>query len=316
MRERPRVGGTTLKKLVITRGLPGSGKSARARAWVNEDPNHRAEVNRDSIRAMLHGGYIGDQDVEAMVTTVSHQSIRELLRSGVSVVCSDTNLPQRHAREIARIGQSQGADVEVWDMTNVDIDLCHVRNNQRTDKRPVPMNVIEDMYARYIKGHPYPLPSPVENSGVKFPDLYVPILGTPEADICDIDGTVADSTGIRSPHDYSLVSKDRAKRKVIELVQDRAWRGRKILFVSGRPERAREDTEAWLRSKVRIPYTALWMRPNGDHRNDAIVKREIFDTYIRFRYDIGVVFDDRDRVVRMWREELGLTVAQVAYGSF
>ena len=43
--------------LVITRGLPGSGKSTWARQWVSQDPAHRAEVNRDSLRLMMHGGY-------------------------------------------------------------------------------------------------------------------------------------------------------------------------------------------------------------------------------------------------------------------
>ena len=39
--------------LVITRGLPGSGKTTYARAWVAEDREHRARVNRDDIRQML-----------------------------------------------------------------------------------------------------------------------------------------------------------------------------------------------------------------------------------------------------------------------
>jgi len=57
------------------------------------------------------------------------------------------------------------------------------------------------------------------------------------------------------------------------------------------------------------------MRPTGDNRKDAIVKREIFDREIRDRYRILFVLDDRNQVVDMWRE-LGLTCLQVAPGDF
>ena len=44
--------------LHITRGLPASGKSTWAREWVAEDPASRAEVNRDQLRLMMHGGFV------------------------------------------------------------------------------------------------------------------------------------------------------------------------------------------------------------------------------------------------------------------
>ena len=40
--------------LVITRGLPASGKTTKAREWVAADPVRRARVNRDDVRAQLH----------------------------------------------------------------------------------------------------------------------------------------------------------------------------------------------------------------------------------------------------------------------
>lgn len=57
------------------------------------------------------------------------------------------------------------------------------------------------------------------------------------------------------------------------------------------------------------------MRPAGDSRRDAIVKREIFEEEIRDRWRVVGVFDDRQQVARRWRE-LGLTVSQVAEGDF
>ena len=36
--------------LLLTRGLPASGKTTFARAWVAESPTDRARINRDDLR--------------------------------------------------------------------------------------------------------------------------------------------------------------------------------------------------------------------------------------------------------------------------
>lgn len=57
------------------------------------------------------------------------------------------------------------------------------------------------------------------------------------------------------------------------------------------------------------------MRKTGDFRNDAIVKSEIFDREFRGKWNIVCCIDDRDRVVKKYRD-MGLTVLQCAYGDF
>lgn len=56
--------GNNLHTLIITRGLPASGKSTFARAWVEEDPGNRVEINRDSTRKFLGIRHIGTEDEE------------------------------------------------------------------------------------------------------------------------------------------------------------------------------------------------------------------------------------------------------------
>jgi hypothetical protein len=41
----------------------------------------------------------------------------------------------------------------------------------------------------------------------------------------------------------------------------------------------------------------------------------LYDTFVKDNYKVLLVLDDRDQVVRMWRE-LGLTCFQVDYGDF
>lgn len=307
--------------LVIVRGLPGCGKSTVARAWVQESPDTRAEVNRDAIRLMLGGYTVGSPAQEKMVTKIQHQSIKDLLKSGVDVISSDTNLKTGFVRDLVRIANATGATVEVIDMSNVPLKVVLERNANRKDKDPVPAHVIHRMN-QYIIGmnYEYPLPMPKSDSAGKAPDFYYGEAGLPLADICDIDGTVADCKGLRSPYDYSLVRYDRPRSATIDMLYDRYKAGKKLIFMSGRPDinNVRADTVAWLDQHLwGLPYEMLLMRPADKQQiNDAIIKRDLFDENIRGVYNIGLVFDDRDRVVDMWRNGLGLNCDQVNYGDF
>jgi hypothetical protein len=59
----------------------------------------------------------------------------------------------------------------------------------------------------------------------------------------------------------------------------------------------------------------LVMRKHEDNRPDNVVKLEIFNQLYRDEFNVKLVLDDRDQVVRMWRS-LGLTCLQVAEGNF
>lgn len=90
------------------------------------------------------------------------------------------------------------------------------------------------------------------------------------------------------------------------------------IFVSGRAERCREQTEKWL--AVHGFYTGryqlrLYMRPDGDHRNDDVLKVELLGKLRVDGYEPIMAFDDRDRVVAAWRSA-GIPCAQVAPGDF
>ncbi|MCD0442952.1 hypothetical protein LO763_04840 [Glycomyces sp. A-F 0318] len=138
--------------------------------------------------------------------------------------------------------------------------------------------------------------------------------------IVDVDGTVALRVGSRArgPFDWHRVGEDRPNPPVIAAVEALAAAGHRIVFLSGRESvpGCYEDTFAWLERHVDIEGgIELYMRAAGDHRRDTVVKREMFDEHLAGR-EVLCVFDDRDQVVRMWRQELELPCFQVAYGDF
>jgi hypothetical protein len=151
------------------------------------------------------------------------------------------------------------------------------------------------------------------------PDHYKPLwsLATP-AYIVDIDGTAADhSESGRGHYEYERVNEDEPIPDVIRVIEALST-GYEIIFVSGREESCREQTETWIKAHMLIDAFDLHMRKIGDRRPDTIVKRELFDRYIRNDKMMRIVgvFDDRNRVVKMWREQLGLTVFHVADHGF
>lgn len=135
-----------------------------------------------------------------------------------------------------------------------------------------------------------------------------------KAVIVDIDGTIATRTD-RGPFEYDKVFSDAPKPDVVEVVIA-LWRaGHEIIFVTARDDSCRLDTHRWLQWNGLPPFKNLYMRETGDIRSDGVVKREIYETFIKPEYDVLCVLDDRQRVVDMWRS-IGLTCLQVDYGDF
>jgi len=303
--------------LIVTRGLPGCGKSTRARAWVDEDHEHGARVNRDDLRQMIDSGVFIKGVTERRIQIARDSLIRSLLKRGQDVVCDDTNLPLRTVRDLRKIAQSVGADFEVWDMTDVPLDICLVRDAEREDKIPVGAGVIKDMYTRFIKGREYPLSVPEEPAAALAEiEPYVPVAGATKAILVDLDGTAA-HMGTRDPFDETRVHEDVPDPVVAEIVQLYIRAGYWIVFCSGRTAGCYDKTSDWLEKHI-VPGTYNWdlfMRPVGDTRADYQVKLDLFNKHIRPVYDIKFALDDRDQVVRLWRA-LGIKCLQVAEGNF
>jgi hypothetical protein len=167
--------------------------------------------------------------------------------------------------------------------------------------------VIRDMAARYH----WPPQAPDYSS-------LAPVIFTGElqkAILCDLDGTLALSTG-RSPYDGSTCDQDGVNRSVAEIIKAFHARFTTIIYMTGREECWRQQTETFLwRKQHYCPPGPLHMRATGDHRKDWIVKSELFDQHVRGKYDVLFALDDRNQVVNMWRA-LGLTCLQVAPGDF
>ena len=141
--------------------------------------------------------------------------------------------------------------------------------------------------------------------------------------IFDLDGTISNPEHrrhlVRGEHkDWAAFYKESASDPpvvgIIKTMQALRSSGAMIIIFSGRSEEVRHDTAAWL-SNHGVPYDYLVMRPAGSRTPDDILKKGWYHGLpddIRKR--VVMVYDDRNKVVAMWRS-LGLICAQVAPGD-
>lgn len=278
-----------MKKVIITKGLPGSGKSTWAKKLIDKYPNQYKRINKDDLRAMLDNSK-HSKDAEKFVLKIRNQVILMALEEGKHVIIDDTNLHPKHEKTIRELTKGI-AEVTIQDFTDVDLETCIQRDLNRL--KSVGEKVIREMYNDFLAPK---LEKITINENL------------PHAIICDLDGTLALLNG-RSPYDASSCEKDELNSVVASLIKDKL-----VLLVSGREDKYREQTINFLQIH-QINYEKLIMRETGDFRKDSIIKKEIFDTQIREFYNIDFVLDDRNQVVQMWRQ-LGLTCLQVAEGDF
>lgn len=145
--------------------------------------------------------------------------------------------------------------------------------------------------------------------------------------LMDVDGTVADAAHrlhyIQNkpknwPAFFDAAKDDAPIEHMRPLVQVLLFLGC-VVYVSGRPERLRDLTQDWLRQHSfnlsKTEPVRLYMRPDGDFREDSIVKFELLQQIRADGYFPQMAFDDRTRVVNMWRSS-GVPCLQVAPGDF
>lgn len=308
--------------LHIYRGLPASGKTTAAKAVIGKaiaGGNAKlVRVNRDELRDQLFGGHGGHGTNEQAITAASHAAIRALLEQGVSVICDDTNLRLRYLRDLVQLAHGCSADVRlVQQFLAVPLEECLRRDEARPAR--VGADVIRDLHARFIAGKKNPefsltaVQRVAAAAGIPRPVPYTVPAGAPTAVLVDIDGTLA-TLGDRGPYDWERVGEDTLNRAVAETVSALWLAGHHVIVMSGRDSVCRPQTEAWLAGH-KVRHDDLHMRALGDVRKDSVVKAELFDQHVRDRYDVVTVLDDRDQVVKLWRD-LGLACFQVAPGNF
>jgi predicted kinase len=295
------------QKIILTRGLPASGKTSWSKEQVAKSNGKVKRVNKDDLREMVDNG-IWSKTNEQMILNARDALVTLFIsnKDVEAVIVDDTNFEEKHFNTMVGFADAfnrlhnnnRDITVEYKDFLDVSLDECLHRDSLRT--KPVGEKVIKGMHQRYI------LPT--------IQDVFTNVKNG-NTIICDIDGCAAHRCD-RNWFEYDKVINDEPDFAVRNIVNAFYDKGYNILFVSGREGTAicRELTQRWLNENG-FKHHALYMRKEGDYRRDSIVKKEIYDEQIKDKYVVEFVLDDRSSVVATWRE-IGLKCLQVQPGDF
>ena len=288
-----------MPELRVLIGLPASGKTAYARDLMNREEfsNPWFRINWDDARKVRDVPFSRKAEDEMQKSTFI--MAEEQGKKGWNIIVDNTNLNENTRNKWK--GVAQRANMTYTEVRfDTPLQTCIERDAKREGDAQVGRAVIERMAL---------FTGMIEFNANK----YV---------IVDMDGTLADCShrihhvtgGNHNWDAFESMSMDDAPRQPIAgLVDILSNSGYAVLIVSGRQiGRAGKNTVKWL-EKHCVPYKHIFMRQTGDNRPDNIVKQEILDKLPKDR--IGYVLDDRNQVVKMWRDN-GLTCLQVAPGDF
>jgi len=277
-----------MKKIILTKGLQGSGKTTWAKQMQVDFPGQYKRVNKDDLRALLDNG-VWSKGNEKFVLKLRDHIILQALEDGKHVIVDDTNLNVVHENHIKELVKGL-AEVEIKDFTDIDIETCIKNDAKRANS--VGEKIIRQTYKQWLYKEP-----------VK-PE-YNPL--NPFVVMIDLDGTLS-LFGNKNAYDRDFEN-DELNSVVANIIECR-----NVILVSGRKEKFRDKTLQFLQ-KNNIEFMKLFMRKDDDDRKDSIIKKEIYDNEILGKYNVHFVLDDRSVCVNLWRS-LGLVCLQVAPGDF
>ena len=295
------------KQVILTKGLPASGKSTWAKKLMKEHPGEYKRVNKDELRAMIDCGQWSRKN-EEFILEIRNCVIDFAMIQNFNVIVDDTNLSPKHEAEIREMVKRYNDnylslsltpkpvyEVVIQDFTTVSVEECIERDKARVNS--VGERVIRQMYRQYLQPV---IPKPA------FVD------GKPYAIIVDMDGTLA-LFGNANPYERDF-GKDTVNKPIKDIVNYYSDNMTQIIILSGRKNKFESVTKNWLTANA-IHFDKIFTRADEDSRKDFIIKRELYEANIKGQYNIRFVLDDRDQMVDFWRS-IGLTCLQVNYGNF
>ena len=135
--------------------------------------------------------------------------------------------------------------------------------------------------------------------------------------ICDIDGTIANNDHrqhlLKNFKDwdkfFSQLHLDKPIYEIIDKVIGLNNKGKKIIFITGRPEKYREQTLKWLKNFFNFNF-CLIMRSDDDLRSKVLIKEELFKLHFQ-QNEVFIVFENDQDLINLWKK-LDLNVFQVS----
>lgn len=133
-----------MAKIILCRGIQGSGKTTWAKQWVLEDPEHRVRFNNDDIRNMLGKYWVPSR--EPIV-----KFMKSIFMSAAVILCMDVvidnmNLNSKEIEYWKDVAKTFNYDLEIKNFFTP-LQECIDRDSKRPN--PIGEKVIRNTYEKY-----------------------------------------------------------------------------------------------------------------------------------------------------------------------
>ena len=298
-----------IKKIILTRGIPGSGKSTWAKAWVAESPETRIRLNWDDMRNMMGPYWVPSREPINKAMLWCAVNTAAYCDKPYDIVIDNMNLNPKVWKEVEEWIETYNASHHAKSLNLcyvlyfkdffIPIDECIRRDAMRPN--PIGEKTIKDIWRRYKHFiQTTSVANYVDNLLPRDPDK-------PDCIVVDMDSTMCFNTNGRPWYgegSTEAMINDIPNEGVVDLVKSQSY---PVVVCTGRNQAQLEVTEQWLRKHGIYPEMTFF-RADNDYRKGVEVKAELMEEILKI-YNVVAVFEDCEPIVAKFRE-MGLTVLQ------
>jgi predicted kinase len=299
-----------MNKLIICRGIQGSGKSTWAKAWAKESPKTRVRFNWDDMRNMMGEYWVPAREDTGIMKTLRASFLDAMMNKGWDICIDNMNLNPKDwefyeglVKSFNECNPSKQYEIEYVDFFTP-VEECIRRDAMRPN--PIGEAIIRATWRRYRH---FIICKEIED---KFYNMKTYDANKKDCIIADMDSILCANLTKRPFYTDDWAGKciyDTPLVGPISILRAQKMTGTcDIIIVTGRREDGRKNTEEWLKT-YNVPYNTLYMRQMNDYTKGDVFKEKILKEHILPKYNVLFALEDDNRCVQMYRNN-GLTCLQ------
>lgn len=264
-----------MQKIIMLKGLPGSGKRAWADSKVQQGGYIRIGV--DDLRKDFFGGW--SEKKEKSCLRMRDDLVRFAIKEGRSAIVDAPNLNPKHEYRLRALAEELGVPFIINDSFLKKTPEECIKEDLHRGKEAIGADAIYDLYEKWVR------PNPVKI--MKKDELKRRCI------IVDLEGTLLSKT---IDHTYEIKGlnenvPDFFISYILDCIATAGDYYADIIIISDRPANERKLVEDWLKDNC-ITYEHLYMRGRKDTRREVEVKEDILKGRILPNYVVLGVIDN------------------------